>query len=159
MARHTNDGAAEILMGRHLRFGWWSLLIFLALGMVLEALHAFKVGWYLNVTSQLRRDLWTLAHAHGTLIAVINLIFGLTVRHGSGFERRPGNAASWSLIGAGILMPAGFLLGGVMSYGTDPGLGILFVPIGSVLLFAAVLSAALSVARRDGFPKIPGKRK
>ena len=159
MPRQSNDAQADALIGRHLRFGWWSLLIFLALGMVLEALHGFKIGWYLDVTSEVRRHQWTLAHTHGTLIAVINLIFGLTVRHGSGFERRPGNAASWCLIGAGILMPAGFLLGGVMSYGTDPGLGVLLVPIGSVLLFAAVLSAALGFSRPAESPSKPDKRR
>ncbi len=26
---------------RHLRFGWWSLLVFLTLGIALESLHGF----------------------------------------------------------------------------------------------------------------------
>ena len=33
------------LCTRHLRFAWWSLLCFVILGITLEALHAFKIGW------------------------------------------------------------------------------------------------------------------
>src|SRR4051794_6786004 len=59
----------------HLRFGWWSLLLFLTLGMVLEGLHGFKVAWYLNVSTQTRRLLWTLAHAHGTALGLVHIAF------------------------------------------------------------------------------------
>ena len=65
---------------RNLCFGWWSLLCWLSLGMVLEALHGFKIGWYLEVTSEARRLQWSLAHAHGTLIALVNIAFAATVR-------------------------------------------------------------------------------
>ncbi len=64
----------------HLRFGWAALLAFLALGLVLEALHGFKVGWYLDVASSTRRLLFTLAHAHGTLLALVNIAYALTLR-------------------------------------------------------------------------------
>ena len=63
-----------------MRFGWWSLLLFLTLGIVLEAMHGFKVGWHLDVGNEARRLLWTLAHAHGTLLALIHIGFALTVR-------------------------------------------------------------------------------
>ena len=39
-------------------------------------------------------------------------------------------------------MPAGFLLGGLVAYGPDPGFGIVLVPIGGALLFSGVLIAA-----------------
>ena len=42
-------------------------------------------------------------------------------------------------------MPMGFFLGGVVIYDGDPGLGILLVPIGGILLFVAVLLTALGV--------------
>ncbi len=42
-------------------------------------------------------------------------------------------------------MPGGFFIGGVSIYAGDPGLGIVLVPVGGVLLFAAVLLAALSL--------------
>jgi len=65
---------------RHLRLGWWSLLLFATLGLGLESLHGFKVRAYLDVSNETRRLMWTLAHAHGTLLAVLNIVFGLSVR-------------------------------------------------------------------------------
>ena len=43
---------------------------------------------------------------------------------------------------ATLLMPAGFFLGGVTVYSGDPGLGIVLVPVGGLLLFVAVLLTA-----------------
>src|ERR1041384_1548243 len=57
------------LAQRHFRWGWWCLLLFVGLGVVLETMHAFKVSSYLNVGNETRRLMWTLAHAHGTLLA------------------------------------------------------------------------------------------
>ena len=76
--RQINDPI--VLTKRHLRFGWWALLIFLSLGLVLEGLHGFKVGYYLKVSSETRRLMWTLAHAHGTLLALVNIAFAFTAR-------------------------------------------------------------------------------
>ncbi|MCK5942146.1 MAG: hypothetical protein KAI24_09270 [Planctomycetes bacterium] len=125
-------------------FGWWSLLAWLALGMALEALHAFKVGWYLDVVNDGRRLQLTLAHTHGTLLALVNLAFAATARAPKGRPealRRPGSLLRL----AAILMPLGFLLGGVFATGADPGLAIVLVPIGGLLLFAGVLLTALAV--------------
>ena len=81
---------------RHLRFGWRSLFVFLALGFILEVLHGFKLGWYLDVGAEMRRLMFTLAHAHGTLLALVNLAAGLTLRSVKGFELT--SAASHALI-------------------------------------------------------------
>jgi hypothetical protein len=86
--------------GRNLRFGWWSLLVFLSLGGLLETLHGFKVGWYVG------------------------------------------------LIWSGILLPLGFFLGGVVTYGGDPGLGVWLVPIAALLLFYSVLRIVLDLSKR-----------
>lgn len=127
---------------RHLKLGWWSLLVFLSLGIVLEALHGLKIGWYLNVSNATRRLLWTLAHAHGTLLALIHIGFALTVSALPQWNARVRGIASASLVSASILLPGGFFLGGVVIYSGDPGLGILLVPLGAVFLFAAVLLTA-----------------
>ena len=127
------------VMHRNRRFGWWALLCWLALGMVLEAMHGFKIGWYLDVVNDARRLQLTLAHSHGTLIALINLAFVATVRIPEGNPRaldRAGALLRW----AGVLMPVGFLLGGVFTMGPDPGFAIVLVPIGGLLLFSGVLS-------------------
>lgn len=137
----VGEGAATNAR-RHLRFGWWSLLFFLALGIVLEAFNGFKVQWYLAVANQTRRDLWTLSHAHGTLLSLINIVFGLTLRSGVGWSSASRLMASRCLLGATVLLPAGFFLGGVVIYAGDPGLFIVLVPVGALLLLAAVLLIA-----------------
>ena len=134
-----------LLIRRHLRFGWWTLLIFLTAGLALEALHGLKIGAYLNVSNETRRLMWTLAHAHGTLLGLVNLGFAATVRVLPSWPERNKRFASASLLGATVLMPAGFFLGGLFIYAGDPGLGILLVPIGGILLFAAVLLTAVAL--------------
>ncbi len=134
----------SVLTGRHLRIGWWTLLLFLTLGIVLEALHAFKIGSYLSVTNETRRLMWTLAHAHGTLLGLVNLAFALTLRVLPQWSARPRGLASSTLIGATLLMPAGFFLGGVNPRAGDPGLGILLLPLGALMLLIAVLLAAIA---------------
>ena len=127
---------------RHLRFGWWSLLLFATLGLVLESLQGFKVRAYLDVSNDTRRLMWTLAHAHGTLLAAINILFGLTLRVAGPAAMPRLRLMSAALIGAGILLPGGFFLGGIAFYSGDPGLGVLLVPIGGVLLLVAIFSIA-----------------
>ena len=141
--RFADDTAA--LTQRHLRFGWWTLLVFLALGLALETLHGFKIGAYLNVSNETRRLMWTLAHAHGTLLGVVNLAFAFTVARAAEWPDRPRVVASVCLRGATVLLPAGFFLGGIFVHGGDPGLGILLVPVGGLLLLISVLLSALGV--------------
>jgi uncharacterized membrane protein len=130
---------------RNLRFGWWSLLVFLSLGGTLETLHGFKIGWYVDVGNETRRLMFTLAHAHGTLLALINIAAGLTVRKVDRFELRP--SVSFALIWAAILLPAGFFLGGIVIYDGDPGLGVWLVPVGAILLFYSVTRIALDLSK------------
>src|SRR6266568_4988982 len=132
---------------RNLRFGWWSLLVFLSLGGALETLHGFKIGWYVDVGNETRRLMFTLAHAHGTLLALINIAAGLTARKVDRFELR--SSASFALIWAAILLPAGFFLGGIVIYDGDPGLGVWLVPIGAALLFYGIARIALDLSRRN----------
>jgi hypothetical protein len=132
---------------RHLRFGWWSLLVFAAMGLMLESFHGFKVRAYLDVSNETRRLMWTLAHAHGTLIAVVHIVFGLTVRAVPERTVVHQDLISRSLIGASVLLPGGFFLGGIAFYSGDPGLGVLLVPVGAVLLLTAVFLVARSIDR------------
>jgi hypothetical protein len=133
---------------RHLRLGWWWLLIFAGLGLILETLHGFKVGAYLNASNETRRLMWRLAHAHGTLLGAVNILFGLTLRGGDETGFRDLRTISLSLLGASILLPLGFFVGGVQFYGGDPGLGVLVVPVGAVLLLAALFFIASGLKNR-----------
>jgi hypothetical protein len=132
---------------RNLRFGWWSLLVFLSLGGALETLHGFKIGWYVDVGNETRRLMFTLAHAHGTLLALVNIAAGLTARFVERFALR--SSVSIALIWAAILLPAGFFLGGIVIYDGDPGLGVWLVPIGAALLFYSIARIALDLSRRN----------
>ena len=135
---------------RHLRFGWWSLLVFAVIGLVLESFHGFKVRAYLDVSNDTRRLMWTLAHAHGALIARVHVLSGLSVRVAPEMSARSRPLISWCLIGASILLPGGFFLGGAVFYGGDPGVGVLLVPIGAVSMMIAVFFLARMAASIEG---------
>jgi len=139
----SSDQAARAACSRrHFRFGWWALLCFLGLGIVLESLHGFKVGWYLDASNETRRLMWTLGHAHGTLLGLLQIAFAVTVNAVPGGTRRSLRLASTCLMAANIVLPCGFLVAGVVVYDGDPGWAILLVPLGAVLLFTGVLLTA-----------------
>ena len=123
---------------RTLSTGWWLLAVSLPLGVTLEALHGLKVEAYL--ASQTRRELWRLAHAHGTLLGILCLVFGaLAERHVAPSVRR---TVAWQLAWGAIAMPLGFFFGGILNSEGDPSVGIVLVPVGAGLLFAALTRAA-----------------
>ncbi len=122
---------------RHIRLGLWWVLIFAAAGLVLESLHGLKLGLYLDVANSTRRHMWTLAHAHGTLLGLCHLAFAAIVPHLQELEPSTLRRASVLLTTAGVCLPAGFFLGGLWFYAGDPGLGIVLVPIGAFALIAA----------------------
>ena len=132
---------------RHLRFGWWALFVFLLLGATLETLHGFKAGFYLDVSNETRRLMWTLAHAHGALLGIVNVAAGLSLRALPGL---PGDGRapllSITLIAATVLLPAGFFAGGIAFYSGDPGVGIALVPVGAACLAIAVFLMARAVS-------------
>jgi hypothetical protein len=133
---------------RHLRFGWWSLLVFLSLGIALEVLHGFKIGFYMDLANATRRHVWTLAHAHGTLLSLVNLSFAATLRLFCDGREHWIGLASASLVAATLLLPGGFFLGGLVIYAGDPGLGVLLVPVGALLLLVAVWRTAQGLSGR-----------
>ena len=130
---------------RHLLVGWWSLFIFAVLGLVLESLHAFKVRAYLDVSNEARRLMWTLAHAHGALLSLVHIIYGLCLWAVPGLGRRRQRLVSSCLVGATIALPGGFFLGGITFYGGDPGVGAALVPLGASLLLIAIFFVARAV--------------
>jgi hypothetical protein len=145
----------------HIRCGWWAVLGFAALGLVLETLHGFKVGAYLDVGNETRRLMWTLAHAHGTLIGLIHLGFGLSLSAVPALGEGRLRSISRALTGALILLPGGFFLGGVRFYAGDPGIGVALVPVGATLLLAALWLIARGIPPSDeaGPGQTPRSRK
>lgn len=141
----TLASSVSSLARKHLRFGWWTLLVFLATGIVLEGFHGFKLPWYVDVGNETRRLMFTLAHAHGTLLSLVNIGLGCTLlalqAEGSWL------GVSRCLITASLLIPGGFFLGGLVIHSGDPGIGILLLPVGALLLVIAVFMTARKVSR------------
>lgn len=140
---------ARLLWRRHLRLGWTLLAAFALGGLVLDGLHALKLDFYLAPANETRRLVWTLAHAHGTLLGLIHLGFAALINAAPQWRAGAREVASIALIGAALLMPAGFLLGGIASYGGDPGLGVILVPIGAVLLLIGLCTAVRAAWQID----------
>jgi hypothetical protein len=88
--------------------------------------------------------MWTLAHAHGTLLALVNLAFAGAVSFMPDWPAARRAIASKSLIAATIMLPLGFFLGGVSIYSGDPGLGFLLIPPGGILLLIAAFITAMA---------------
>lgn len=124
----------------NLRAGFWALCSFSALGLGLEALHAFKLGLYLDAGNETRRLLWRLAHAHGALLGVLNICYALAA---NAFPRITDALAGRALLSALLLMPSGFFLGGAFAQGGDPGASVGLAAAGGVaLLFGLAKIAA-----------------
>ena len=100
------EAALDAAIRAQLRYGTSALLLFLLGGLSLEFLHLIKAPWYLD--HHLRRELWVLGHAHGALLALLNLAWVVVL------PRLPAAArGAWALRWGAALVPAGFLLGGV----------------------------------------------
>jgi len=144
------------LQRRHLRIGWGSLLVFVLLGGVLESMHGFKVDWYLAVGNETQRLLWRLAHAHGTFLSLVHLGFAFTLPHLAAIGANESAAlpkpalpklAGASLTSALLALPGGFLLGAFGGSSGDPGLGIVLVPFGLVMLVVAIIAILRRLGR------------
>jgi hypothetical protein len=129
----------DAALTKTLRTGWLLLAVSLPLGVTLEALHGFKVQAY--VSSEMRREMWRLAHAHGTLLGLLCLVFTLLAEK---HLADPARASIAKLVRWGaVLMPLGFFAGGILNSEGDPSLGIVIVPVGAVLLIIALVRSAL----------------
>ena len=122
-----------------LRFGWTAISLFLLLGLVLEFFHLIKAPFY--VETAIRRELWTLGHAHGTLLGLINVGFAATAMRCLDSEHSRA-LASWLLRAGATAVPAGFFLGGIAQSEGDPSLFIMLVPAGALLMLGGALITA-----------------
>ena len=86
--------------------------------------------------------MWRLAHAHGTFMGIVHLVFAWSTTLLPSWTISAQRMAGSLLTAASVLIPGGFFLGGLWHYEGDPGLGIVLLPIGAILLFA---SAAMVV--------------
>lgn len=145
---------SEALSKLHLQLGWIALLVFATLGLVLEGLHAYKSPAYLGVGQEVRRLMWTLAHAHGIGLSLVHLAFAFTAQRFAG-EGVPAARharlalASKLLCVAIVLLPLGFFLGGIAAFEGDPGVGVFLAPLGALATWVALLLTAMVVSARS----------
>jgi len=123
-----------------IRQGWISLAAWIVFGLLIEGLIGFRSPVLLDDST--RREMFRLAHAHGTLLNLVLIAAAICAKLDL---VRLGTIASLGLRSAVVLLPAGFLLAGIWHFKDDPGLGILLVPIGAVLLLVVALGIAFSV--------------
>jgi hypothetical protein len=138
---------SERIARRHLLFGWTALLVYLTFGLFLEMLHGFKATFYLDAGNEARRLMWRLAHAHGTLLALVNVAYGVTVKAA---PEAANGLASGCFIAGLVLVPLGFFLGGAVTNGGDPGAMVLIVPPGAVALAIGTGAVVRAIARAGG---------
>ena len=144
MVRADKTDPMQRLSEHHARLGWLLLALFGFLGLVLESLHGFKLQYYVGVDNETRRQMWKLAHAHGTLLAIVQLGFAFSLTIFTRLSQQRSLLASRLLTFASVCMPLGFFLGGLQFYEGDPGLGILLVPVGALALILGALTIGLS---------------
>ncbi len=114
------------------------------MGLTLEALHALKLPVYLD--SAMRREMWTLAHAHGNLLGILCVAFSAVAQKTIPDDAARASIARWLRWGA-VIMPLGFFLGGVLNHEGDPSWGIAIVPLGGLFLLVALVRTALAAWR------------
>jgi hypothetical protein len=125
---------------RHLRWSLALLAVFLASGLWLEAMLGLRLhGW---ADAPLRREFLRLGHAHGGLLALLNVALAWSLG-------QLGTPAAWAgkiriaaWLGA-LLVGVGFIVGGLTHGPTDPGPPILIVPAGALMLLSALVATAL----------------
>ena len=138
-------GAVPQFLERVLFQGWVSIAVWMSFGLLLEGLLGYKIPGFLEDGQ--RRELFRLAHTHGTLLALV--LIGAAIC-GRLFEIQPPPAALAALRLGAILMPLGFLLGGIWHPEGDPGVGIWLVPPGALLvIFGAIATAIASRKKVD----------
>ena len=125
------------------RQGWISLAIWMSAGLLFEGLIGFRAPAYLQDAT--RRELFRLAHAHGTVLNILLLVAALYL---SKNLVAPPSAAIWCLRIGVVLMPLGFLLGGVWHYESDPNPLIVAAPLGGLLVIFAVISFSFSIRKK-----------
>jgi len=125
--------------------GWLSIAVWMVVGLLLEGLMAYKTPAYLRDGE--RRELFRLAHTHGTFLGLVLIAAALCGRR---FLLAPPRVARRALQLGASLMPVGFLLAGIWHYESDPGLAIWLVPVAALLLVFAVISFALASAKQKG---------
>ena len=138
----TTDDKANNFTGLS-RQGWIGIAFWMSFGLLVEGLIGFRAPVYLQ--DPVRRELFRLAHTHGTVLSMLLLIVVLYLA--KNFIVPP-LAALWSLRIGTLLMPVGFLLGGLWHYESDPGVLVFLAPVGGLMIIFGVIAIAASTFKK-----------
>jgi len=127
-------------------FAWICLWIFF--GLLLDSFMGMKQLFYLS--DPVRREMWRLAHTHGTLMTLVFLAYV----HFRGIAKKLHE--NMMFIGA-LLMPVGFFLGGILTTEIDPFVGVFLVPIGGLLFVLGMLLSLFSTPQTPQ-PSLPSQK-
>lgn len=122
---------------------WFGLFFWMSMGLLFEGLIGFRAPVYLQ--DSLRRELFRLAHAHGTILSILLLIVNLYLVKEL---ISPPRLAVRALQAGVLVMPFGFLLGGLWHYESDPNFLIFLAPLGGLLIIFGVAAIALSSLKK-----------
>ena len=123
--------------------GWISLAAWIVFGLLMEGLIGFRSPTLLD--DSVRREMFRLAHAHGTLLNLVLIAAAICARLDL---IEIGRVTSLGLRAAVVLLPVGFLLAGTWHFKDDPGVAIVLVPLGALLLLASAFQIGYSAFRR-----------
>ncbi len=123
--------------------GWVSIALWMSVGLLLEGLLGYKIPAYLNDPQ--RRELFRLAHTHGTFLGLVLVAAALCAQR---YSSNPPRIARMALRVGSILLPVGFLLAGIWHPEGDPGPAIWIVPPAALMLIFGVIDIALTFFRR-----------
>ena len=137
-SKQTSSWPVEGLMFQ----GWVSIALWMSFGLLLEGLLGYKIPAYLEDAQ--RRELFRLAHAHGTLLGLVVIAGALCVRS---LQIHPPRVAAHAMRIGSVLMPLGFLLSGMWHPEGDPGLAIWLVPPSALMIIFGAIATALATRR------------
>jgi hypothetical protein len=124
----------------HLRLSIAIIAMFMASGLWLEAMYGLRAeGW---LDDPLRREFLRLGHAHGGLLGIVNIALAWALERLQTPAAWAGKIRVAALLGA-LLVGLGFMLGGLMHGPTDPGVAVLAVPAGAMMLLGSLIATAL----------------
>src|SRR5262245_6528727 len=123
--------------------GWISLAGWIVFGLLIEGLIGFRSPALLD--DSVRREMFRLAHAHGTLLNLVLIAAAICARLDL---IGVGRVTSLGLRTAVVVLPIGFLFAGLWHFKDGPGIAIFLVPLGAVLLFTSAFQIGYSAFRR-----------
>lgn len=119
------------------------IVIWMSFGLLLEGFIGFRVPSYMSFP--VRRELLQLAHTHGTLFSLILLAVAVSAKCELIL---PSKLAVLVLRIGSVLMPFGFLFGGIWLIKDEPNPTIFLAPLGGLLMIFGIVSILFTINRK-----------